>query len=262
MSDTIKYTYPDGAMPEYIRRGLQKPVIKLAIVTGMWQRQDVFRLFGEGINQLRQIHELDIYLIVAGSEGVVSKALAQEYQAFYIEIPNQPLAEKMNATTLLAKRLNVDYVLCVGSDDIIAPELMHRYIHYMRRGFDFIGITDMYFWDTVSQQAAYWGGYREPNRKGNTAGAGRMLSTRIMHLLGWQPWENRHSKVLDNSMEEKLKQIPHTSATFSIKEHGLYALDIKSETNMTPFKLWDNTEFISPDILKQQFPYVWHSSNH
>jgi hypothetical protein len=42
-----------------------------------------------------------------------------------------------------------------------------------------------------------------------------------------------------------------------MKEKGMFALDIKSSTNMTPFKKWDNSEFIETEIIKKQFPYIF-----
>ena len=71
------------------------------------------------------------------------------------------------------------------------------------------------------------------------------------------PWENRDSHVLDKSMQDKLKVTPHTIHTFSMKEKNLFALDIKSETNMTPFAKWNNSEFIDTKIIKEKFHFIF-----
>jgi hypothetical protein len=174
----------------------------------------------------------------------------------YIEIPNEPLAAKVNATTYACRNLDVHYVMCVGSDDIMSPELLNAYIPYMKRGVDFIGVTDGYFYDTVSGKSLYWGGYREPYRKGHTLGAFRALSNRLLSEWNWMPWENKDSHVLDKSMQDKLKITPHTIETFSMKSKGVFGIDIKSSTNMTPFAKWDNSEFIDSEIILKHFPYV------
>lgn len=245
--------------------------IRLAIVASVWGRPDVFRLFCVGIQYLvDQCTDLEIQLIVSGSAQDGQFANIKESKCYieflnydcgiitkYIEIPNEPLAAKVNATTYACKDLNVDYVLCMGSDDIISPELLNEYGKLMRKGIDFIGVTDFYFYDTVSGKSLYWGGYREPYRKGHTAGAARAISARLMDEWDWMPWENKDSKVLDKSMQDKLKVTPHTIETFSMKEKGLFAVDIKSSTNMTPFSKWDNSEFIDTEIIKKQFPYIF-----
>ena len=246
--------------------------IKLAIVTSVWKRADVFRMFCMGIEQLiLKCKEFEINLIVSGSEQnenrLVTHKEIDSYIHFlsfnydiktkYIEIPNEPLAAKVNATTYACKNLGVHYVLCMGSDDIISPELLNEYSKYMRKGIDFIGITDCYFYDTVSNQSLYWGGYRASHNKGHTTGAFRALSARLLSQWDWMPWENKHSHILDTSMQNKLKETPHSIHTFSCKEKGMFALDIKSSTNMTPFKKWDNAEFIDNEIIKKQFPYIF-----
>jgi len=243
--------------------------IKLAIVTSVWGRQDVIQMFIQGINNLiDNCKEFEIYLIVSGShqdENHDYSLGAFEYSIFehlnldykYIEIPNEPLAAKVNATTYAAGKLGVDYVLCMGSDDIISPELLNEYGKLMRKGIDFIGVTDFYFYDTVSKRSLYWGGYTEPNRKGHTAGAARCLSARLLDQWNWMPWENKDSLMLDKSMQDKLKVTPHTIETFSMKSKGLFAVDIKSSTNMTPFEKWNNSDFIDNAILQKQFPYIF-----
>ena len=255
-----------SSIPELIRKRFiipwteivpnNKEVLKIAIVTAVWKRPEVFEMFARGIKELYKINNLEIVTIVSGSEGAESRRMVEFNRFKYIEIPNDPLAAKVNATTYAAQFENVDYVLCLGSDDVVSVDCMKYYIECMRIGYDFIGVTDFYFYDTDSQKSAYWGGYREANRKGNTCGAGRLISARLMKLWDWMPWENKHSKILDNSMQEKLKSTPHSSHIFSLKEKGLFALDIKSSTNMTPFKLWDNTEYINSDIILENFAHV------
>jgi len=222
--------------------------MKITFVTGVWKRPEVFEMFAQGVQNLG----VDVDVIIAGSEGNTSRSMVEAYGFDYIEIANTPLATKMNATTLAAK--GSDYVVCMGSDDIISPELIQEYVKYMKQGYDFIGVKDFYFWDTVSKRAIYWGGYRERYRKGVTAGAARCISARLMDEWDWMPWKVEHSKYLDNSMEGR---ITGKRKVLSLKELGLYALDIKSSENMTPFALWDNTEYIDERIIKKQFPYLF-----
>ncbi len=231
--------------------------LRVAIVSAVWKRPEVFEMFAKGIQHLIKNSSIEFEVIIAGSEWDKSKTMVEKYGFTYIEIPNEPLAAKVNATTYACRNLNVDYVLCVGSDDVIHPDLMKEYEKHMRQGIDFIGVTDFYFFDTVSGKSAYWGGYRETSRKDHTCGAGRIISSRLLKLWDWMPWENKDSTVLDNSMQQKLKNTLHTIKIFSLKETGTYGLDIKSSTNMTPFKLWDNTEFINTQIIKEKFSYVW-----
>lgn len=230
---------------------------KVAIVSAVWKRPEVFEMFAKGILNLVNNSDVDFEIVIAGSEGDTSKRMVFNYPFYYVEVPNDPLATKVNASVLRAKEFNPDYILCIGSDDIITPELMKCYVSYMVLNIDYIAVSDFYFYDTESDKAAYWAGYTEAYRKGHACGAGRLISKRLLDLWDWQPWDIRHNKILDTSIQEKLRNTPHTSKIFSLKENNVFALDIKSSTNMTPFQLWDNTIFIDTEIIKQQFKYIF-----
>lgn len=230
--------------------------LKIVFVTAIWKRHHVFKMFAKSIHLIKEKSNIDIDVIVSGSEGELSKNLVL-YEGFkYIEIPNEPLAQKVNAPVLLAKKIGATNIICLGSDDLISIELFNIYIEYIKQGYDYIGVTDFYFYDLNSKKSSYWGGYRENWRSGHTAGAGRVLSSKLLDKWGWKPWDNIHNKILDNSIQEKLKSTSHTAKTFSLKEKNVLAVDIKSDINMTPFKLWDNTIFIENNIIENKFPFI------
>lgn len=225
--------------------------MKIIALTAIWKRPEVFRLFARGISKL------GIEVVIVGSEGEVSKKQAEIFGFHYLEYPNQPLSEKHNQGMLKCRELDADFVLCLGSDDIMHPDLFKEYEQSAQQGIDFTAVLDFYFYHLPSKRSIYWGGYRENWRKGHSCGAGRMLSAKLLDKWNWKPWEVKHSHILDNSIEDKLKATPHTSNIFSIKEKGLYAMDIKSEVNMTPFDAWDNSYGIDSKILEEKFSYIW-----
>jgi len=233
--------------------------LKIAIITGVWLRHDVFEMFAKGIKHLeKNIKGAELVTIVAGSEGNKSKELVEKHGFHYINIPNQPLAAKMQSTMFMARDIDADYVLCVGSDDIIGLGLMERYIELMHKGVDYFGTVDFYFYNVVSKRASYWGGYREDYRKGHLCGAGRCLSKQLLKKMDWLVWTNEYSHLLDTSMQRRLKLAqPYTTELINLKNEGLYGLDIKSEINMTPFELWDNTVIIDSEIIEGHFNYIF-----
>ena len=97
--------------------------MKVAIVSAVWQRPEVFEMFAKGIKHLvSNCKDIEFTVIISGSEGDKSKSMVEKHGFIYIEIPNDPLAVKMNATVIRAKEYDVDYILGVGSDDVITPE--------------------------------------------------------------------------------------------------------------------------------------------
>lgn len=231
--------------------------MKIAIITAIWKRPEIFKLFTEGIRQITKAHPtVKFEVVVAGSEGKNSESIVKEAGFHYIEIPNQPLAEKHNSTLKKVKTLSPDYIICLGSDDILSPELVGLYIEKLQtQKLDIIGLKDFYFYDVRNGKAIYWAGYND-GRKGLFCGAGVILSAKVLNVWGWKIWNNAHNAVLDNSLHEKIRMTPCKKLTICLRDEKMYAVDLKSDTNMTPFERWPNSIEIPKEEIRQQFNYL------
>jgi hypothetical protein len=215
------------------------------IVTGVWKRPEVFELFANNIPSWARV-------IVVGSEGARSRKMVEEKGFEYIECDNDPLGFKMNKTTLAAK--GSDYVICMGSDDVFCDRLWNELSKLMDKGHDIIGLEDLYAYDLNTRNAIYWAGYAD-ERKGATTGVGRCLSKRVMESLNWKCWENNINKGLDSSMTRRIADtlIDFDRKTINIKEKNMFAVDIKSDENITKFRRWPNSFEIDPTRIQEKF---------
>ena len=227
-------------------------IMRVAIVTTMWKRPEIFSVFATQCKYLKDKYG-NLELIVTGSEAHVSREQAERYGFTYIEHANKPLGRKQNQSAIRSKDFDVDYIICLGSDDLITESLYERYLEYFSKGFDFIAPLDCYFIDSVSKRSLYWAGYRGA-WLGMTCGAGRALSKKLLKKLGWQPWfDDQYSDVLDTGMDKKLETIQHTRFTFYLGKD--YLIDIKSPVNMTTFERWDNSGFYDTNELLKSIPH-------
>lgn len=228
--------------------------LRITFITGMWKRPEVFEMFAKGIKKIQtQWSNMDIQCVVAGSEGVHSRSLCEKYGFHYIETNNYPLSDKMNKPLQVAKELNSDYVICLGSDDVMSLELFDLYLEYMNQGYDFIGLIDFYFLNLEKNKAIYWKGYREHSRKGETIGAFRCISKWVLDQLDWELWQSGLTKGLDASMKVKLSKLSYRSKSIRLKDENVYAMDIKTSENITPYKEFDNSLVINAEALKSVF---------
>lgn len=232
-------------------------MIKIAFISAVWKRPEVFQHFVRGIKNITQAFpHIEFKTFVAGSEGEASEQMVTKHSNFfYVEVPNEPLAEKHNAALRLSLTHRPDYVICLGSDDILSPSLVQVYLDEINKGAESITLKDFYFYDLTSGKASYWGGYID-HRRGNCAGAGALISARLLDLWRWKIWRTTHNKVLDNSLHDRLSITPHARVSLSLKEKGVYAVDLKSNTNMTPFELWPNTVYIPREEIVNEFSYL------
>lgn len=225
--------------------GLPFKKFKLCVVTGVWQRPEVFKMFAEGIKMLQDHfrHRIEIICCVSGSEGKLSRIPAESYGFNYIETPNKPLGVKMNKALELAKSLHPDYCLMVGSDDLIGVKLMSRYLEIMEQGIDYACLMDCYFFDVRSKKALYWGGYTKPHNIGKSGGIGKLISSSLLDKINWNCFPPGFDNILDTGFEKQLDKVKFSQVKINLKQENLFALDIKSSTNMTPFAQWDNSQF-------------------
>lgn len=242
---------------------MKQQIFKLAIVTDVWKRPEIFEVFAQGVENLKGFQkDWEVHVVVAGSEGSLSEKMVRSKGFGYVEVPNSPLGRKMNAALQAARELNPTYCLLMGSDDIVSPEMLRMYLQAVgpvecpECAYDFYGVTDFYFYDLITNQAIYWGGYDQPANRGFTCGAGRMISNRLLDIMNWQCWDNDIDRKLDTSMQKRLSHHEHTSKTFSLRNEGVMAVDIKTLVNRTPFARWPNTSTMASEVILDTFPFI------
>lgn len=233
-------------------------MIRVAIVTGVWKRPEIFKMFAAGVKSLQDhfAGRLEIICCVAGSEGYRSQQMVTPHtNFFYTEVPNQPLGQKMNAAVFLCRKLSPDYCLMIGSDDIIGISLMEKYYELIQRGVGYAYLTDCFFFDTRTKRGLYWGGYTRSFNRGKGAGIGRLISKTVLDRINWLCWPPGYDRILDTAFDKQIEKINCSKVEINLKRDKVFALDIKSSTNMTPFELWENSTYIDGrKILFENLP--------
>jgi len=210
--------------------------MKIGILTCMWRRPEVFRIFATGINRLKA--KFDIITLSVGSEKQESMKLCRDYGINYCEYPNKPLGAKFNAGMLAMREFKPDYVTIMGSDDLLSTPTFEKIWEYCEQGAEMIGFLDLYFFDLLAGKLVYWPGYgyrgtkADSSRKGEAIGLGRTLSAGLLDKMHWQPWKPDINTGLDWWMTQRLKALKVNPKIFTLKENNLFAVDLKSKDNI------------------------------
>ena len=228
-----------------------QPQIRLGILTAVWQRYEVLEVFKKGIERIKEHSNIEIEVVAVGSEGKKSANACNDFH--YVPFKNKPLSNKWNAGMLKMKELNVDYVLCLGSDDLISNSLLDKYIEAMEFGYDFIGLLDCFIYDRLTNDLRFWVGYNGI-RIGETAGIGRCLSKRILDEFDWKPWVDAHDRGLDGTMFRKLKEMPHTEKVFGCLKDNIFAVDLKDSQSMTSFEHFNKYPKFNKELMFNECP--------
>jgi hypothetical protein len=213
----------------------------IALITTIWKRHELTEIVFKYYKEIAK--KYDLILIAAGSEGEESRKAAKGWK--YIEVDNYPLTYKHNALLSEARNYNPDGVILIGSDDLIAKEQFDLYFSFTPDESKYIGFSSCYFYDTEEKQMRYFKGY------GQTIGAGRYFSKKVLDKCDWQLWEGEQNKSLDANCKRRL-------ASLGIQEEkitGGCIIDIKHEANLTNIKAFDlktvKTEIMAKKTTKK-----------
>jgi len=212
---------------------------RIAVITCFHGRPEISAVFMKSIAYLKAcVNFIDFKLFAAVTEGDADNIdLCTQYSADIALHDNQHLGDKWNVALSLCKDWKPDYVLIMGSDDLVAPELILWYQREMHAGTDFFGVPDLFFHDTRTGQAVY---FSYPPSKGRSVGAGRMISAQALEACEWHLWPYAASSSLDLACQERLETKGIQMRVCHV--HRGMIIDLKSDTN-----IWNFERFVSLD---------------
>jgi hypothetical protein len=158
---------------------------RVRIVTALWGRLELARwCMTRWIKWAdRAGWDVEIFAAVSEAEAV---DLCDELGVHHVWASNSPLGLKWNEAVRIAMEHagDFDYLMNMGSDDILAPHLPDAYAPYIEAGTLMFGVPDMYAWDAKAGRGLYFAGYQPPYTP-IAIGAGRMIHRAAVRRV-WQ----------------------------------------------------------------------------
>lgn len=151
--------------------------------------------------------------------------LCEKYGVKWVMHENLPVGAKKNYGLSEALKLDWDYMVELGSDDVFKDEYLNAIVPFLGKG-DFFGIDHFIFMNSED------GACRRYKTR-NSFGLGRLISRRAIEKFGGKLWDATISKGLDNNSNFRLAR--HGFLEKKIRSEVPLAIDIKSETNIWPF---------------------------
>jgi hypothetical protein len=199
---------------------------KLLIYLAIWRRPEITELCFMGLNRLRKhpAYDIDALAVISEPEMI---SLCNQYGIKWIMHENLPLGKKKNAGLLAASVYDFDYLMEIGSDDLITDSLLTQYIEYLGK-YDFFGISDAAYIESET------GICRRLITDKSTYGAGRMISRKVLEKVAWRLWNDNLNRGLDN---DSVRLIEHNGFKFykvpPMNAPGV--IDVKSDENLWKF---------------------------
>lgn len=98
--------------------------MRLLVFLACWKRPEITEICFMSINRLRRIGDVDAFVVISEPEMAV---LCDKYGISYTMHENLPLGEKKNHGVREALKRPFDYLLEIGSDDLLKNEILSAY---------------------------------------------------------------------------------------------------------------------------------------
>ena len=208
---------------------------RILILTPIYKRPEIVKLFLQGFRRLKGYYNDLILLCIVSPEDPSRNELIEliyDYGGDVCEYSNKYLGEKKNAGLEFALReYSFDYLMDLGSDDLLNPEIFKLYQPYMEAENPFFGLNNLYVLDRKTGRVIFIRDYNT----GHCHGAGRMLHREAIKI---PPWPAEANKGLDSLSRERLKNVGVKETVIDSGETP-YILDIKTDTNIASFGVLD-----------------------
>ena len=122
--------------------------MKLLVFLAVWKRPDITEICFMGLVRLRKRsrHPIECFAVIS-EESMIP--LCNKYNVKWTMYKNEPLGEKKNHGLTEAMKLDWDYLIEIGSDDLIKDELIEKYESLFGK-YEMFGTKDSAIIDSVS----------------------------------------------------------------------------------------------------------------
>ena len=197
---------------------------KLLVFLAVWQRPVITKICFMGLERLRKNFNVDAFAVISEES---MKPLCKKYSVDYCMHENLPLGSKKNYGLTQAMKKDFDFLVEIGSDDLLKDEFMDLY-SFDR---DVFGLRDFAMIDTQT------GDCRRLSDRDARFGLGRAISKDAIESFRtegvYKLWADGISKGLDNDSTFALARKGYLEKRISTDDP--VAIDLKSSVNIWPF---------------------------
>jgi hypothetical protein len=123
---------------------------KTLILLPVWGRKKVTLLCFKNLQKLKDKYNIEVLCVVSERWA---KMEAFNHGFRFVKVSNDDLGHKMNVGIESAMKLDFEYLMNLGSDDIINESLFDAYKPCLQKGVGIFGITKATFIDSQSKEA-------------------------------------------------------------------------------------------------------------
>jgi len=205
--------------------------IKLCILTALWGRPVLSKLFLERMGCLINTFGISVVAVVSGDSRLSD--LCDINRVCHVNCENKPLGKKWNTGLAACKDKNFTHLMILGSDDLPSNDFIRYNISRLSDGYDYFGSRGLYMFGGRKNFRGFgelfyfrYGGY--------LVGPGRCFSRKFIEKCNWILWDNSRNSGLDGSAAKRVRKDKFIKkGSYDVAEQGLFLVDIKTTGNVS-----------------------------
>lgn len=195
--------------------------MRILIFTAVWKRPEITEICFMGINRLKRVPGFDVKgFAVISEESMIP--LCNKYGVDWCMAANHPLGAKKNYGVKQALKHDFDYMIEIGSDDLLKDEVLRLY----KWDAPVLGLMDFALVDTHNGNA------KRITTNIPKYGAGRAIQRFV--LESFELWNDKLSRGMDNSSSMKLGQAGIMQR--GVRSEEPLVVGLKSDVNLWSYK--------------------------
>jgi hypothetical protein len=214
--------------------------IKLLFFLAVWKRPEITEICFMGLNRLKKTGKFPMeFLAVISEEEMIP--LCEMYGVEWVMHENLPLGRKKNFGLQQALKRDFDYLIELGSDDLLKNELLDLYAPLFEKQVPLIGMQSFAFINSEDMQCRLF------THRGSAFGIGRAIRRNVIETLG-AIWPDDRNSGLDNA--SRFKMVRSGFFDQRVNNGKPLGLDIKSEVNIWKFNYLQGSRISFSDAVE------------
>ena len=203
--------------------------MKLAIITAIHGRPLMTVAFLKAMSRIEHEFGVKTYAVVTECDEENISSL-EHYGINHIEHCNKPVGQKFNRVVKYLDHTDFTHVLILGSDDIPSSRFIEHTLTLDE--YDIAGVAGLWFWGLNPRRAGFERfGYF--GIKGVMAGAGKLVSRKVIEAVNYAPWGDRCNYGMDANMMKNIRDSINKLGLklrihrYSLIDTGGFLMDVK-----------------------------------
>ena len=235
--------------------------MNILLLIPLWKRPEVVKLMVDHLRFPDYANVRPLFILSDDDPHYDElEFIIRDYDSYIYH--NTYLGRKKNAGLRHALRFEWDYLMELGSDDIVTDKLWDYYVQPFDEGWALFGINSLHIYNLLDHKAGFISDYAvDAYDKPMPIGAGRCIRRDVVEA-SIPLWKDTWNCSMDGCSYHKIQRIGYTGDVIDVSE-DFCLLDIKTNTSISHWLHMKEyvDRYLDPDVVLDAFGVDMNASD-